>query len=54
MLQLLVIKSHWKFDGNEWKWKFTVPKGAEAEVTIPGESEPKIYGPGNHYIIKRL
>ncbi len=49
-----VIKSHWKFDGNEWKWKFTVPKGAEAEVTIPGESEPKIYGPGNHYIIKRL
>lgn len=49
-----LIKSHWKFDGDEWKWNFTVPKGAVAEVTLPGESTAKEYGAGNHTVVKRL
>ena len=43
-----LIKSSWKFEGDKWIWKFTVPEGAEALVTLPGESEPKGYGAGTY------
>ena len=40
------IKSSWKYDGDIWVWNFTIPKGATATVTLPGETESKEFGPG--------
>ena len=47
-----LIKSAWHYDGDTWVWKFTVPQGAKALVTLPGETEAKEYGPGTHEIKK--
>ena len=47
-----LIKSAWHYDGDTWVWEFTVPKGAKALVTLPGETEAKEYGPGTHEIKK--
>lgn len=47
-----LIKSHWKYDGDKWIWKFTVPKGAVAEVTLPGETESKEYKSGSYTIVR--
>ena len=33
-----LIKSSWRFEGGEWIWDFTIPKGATALVTVPGEA----------------
>ena len=33
-------------------WDFTVPEGATATVTLPGESESKEYTAGNYTIKK--
>lgn len=49
-----LIKSHWRFDDDLWSWEFTVPEGAVAEVTLPGDKESREYGPGNHKVEKRL
>jgi alpha-L-rhamnosidase len=49
-----LIKSSWKYQGNNWLWTFTVPDGAEASVTLPGETESKTYGPGTWKISKEL
>ena len=43
-----LIKSSWKYEGDSWIWKFTIPEGASASVTLPGESESKEYGPGQY------
>ncbi len=43
-----VIKSEWKYEGDKWTWKFTVPKGATATVTLPGENTSKDYKAGNY------
>lgn len=48
------IKSQWRYDGDKWIWNFTVPKGAVAEVTLPGETSSKEYGPGNHSVTKQF
>lgn len=47
-----VIKSNWKYDGDKWIWKFTVPEGAVAEVTLPGETISKEYAAGTYTIVK--
>ena len=44
------IKSSWKYEGDQWQWNFTVPEGAVAEVTLPGEAVSKEYGPGTYSI----
>ena len=46
------IKSSWKYDGDVWTWKFTIPEGATATVTLPGESESKEYEAGSYTITK--
>jgi len=43
-----LIKSAWRFEGDVWKWEFTVPEGATALVTLPGEVESKEFAPGTH------
>ena len=45
-----IIESHWKYEGDEWIWTFTIPEGATASVTLPGESEAKEYTNGTYTI----
>ena len=47
-----VIKSNWKYEGDQWTWTFTVPKGATATVTLPGWTESKDYEPGTYTIVQ--
>ena len=47
-----VIKSEWKYEGDKWIWKFTIPKGATASVTLPGETESKEYKAGSYTVEK--
>ena len=47
-----LIRSAWKFEGDRWIWDFTVPEGATATVTLPGETASKDYGPGTYHIVK--
>ena len=46
------ISSEWKYKGNKWLWTFTVPKGATATVTLPGETSSKDYKAGTYHITK--
>lgn len=45
-----LIKSEWKYEGDKWIWHFTIPEGATATVTLPGETESKEYGAGKHMV----
>ena len=47
-----LIKSAWRYDGDAWVWEFTIPEGATASVTMPGETEAKTYEAGT-YIVKK-
>ncbi len=47
-----LIKSHWRYEGEKWVWEFTVPQGAIAAVTLPGETTVKEYAAGSHKIVK--
>lgn len=49
-----LVKSEWKYEGDTWIWKFTIPYGAEATVTLPGSNEQKEYGSGTHKIKLKL
>ncbi len=46
------VESHWKYEGEEWIWTFTIPEGATATVTLPGESETKEYSSGTYTLRK--
>lgn len=45
-----LIKSSWKYEGDKWIWNFTIPQGATATVTVPGESDSKDYEAGSYTI----
>ena len=47
-----LIKSSWKYEGEQWTWTFTIPEGATATVTLPGETESKAYGSGTYTVTK--
>lgn len=47
-----VIKSEWRYDGDQWIWKFSIPKGATASVTLPGETQSKEYKAGTYTVKK--
>lgn len=49
-----MIKSAWNYDGDVWRWTFTVPEGATASVTLPGESESKDYTAGTYTVEKEI
>ena len=49
-----IIKSSWMYKGDKWIWKFTIPKGATATVTVPGETTSKVYGAGNYSVSRTL
>ena len=44
-----VIESAWNFtEDGQWHWTFTIPEGATASVTVPGESATKEYTAGTY------
>ena len=45
-----LVKSAWKYEGDKWVWDFTVPAGATASVTLPGETAAKPYAAGTYHI----
>jgi alpha-L-rhamnosidase len=47
-----LIKSAWHYEGDKWIWEFTIPEGASASVTLPGENETKIYDSGSYRVEK--
>ena len=47
-----MIKSEWKYEGDKWIWKFTIPEGSTASVTLPGDTEPKEYTAGTYTVEK--
>jgi len=46
------IKSRWHYEGDTWTWEFTIPEGATASVTLPGETEAREYNAGTYTIVK--
>ena len=46
------ILSSWRYEGEKWVWDFTVPAGATARVTLPGEKTAKTYAAGTYRIEK--
>lgn len=49
-----VIKSSWRYEGDNWTWSFTIPDGASATVTLPGETTPTQYKGGSYTINKKI
>ena len=49
-----IIKSSWRYKGDRWTWTFTIPKGATASVTLPGETTSKEYKAGTYKITSPL
>ena len=49
-----LIKSAWKYEGNQWHWTFTIPKGCTATVTLPGETQARNYGSGTYKVKMNL
>ena len=47
-----LIKSAWRYEGDTWIWDFTVPEGAKALVTLPGETVAKEYEAGTYQVKK--
>ena len=45
-----LIKSAWRYEGDRWIWQFTIPDGATATVTLPGETKSKTYTSGTHKV----
>lgn len=48
------IISNWHYEGDNWIWEFTIPDGAVANVTLPGETCSKEYGAGKHKVEKTI
>lgn len=48
------IKSSWRYDGDNWIWTLTIPDGACATVTLPGEPTSKDYTAGTYTITKPI
>ena len=47
-----LVKSAWRYEGDKWIWDFSIPEGAMAEVTLPGETAAKPYFAGTYHIEK--
>jgi alpha-L-rhamnosidase len=47
-----LVESAWRYEGDEWVWTFTIPAGATATVTVPGE-KPVRYRAGTHVVRRR-
>ncbi len=45
-----LITSAWRYEGDKWIWDFTIPGGATADVTIPGEAHARRYFAGTYHV----
>ena len=45
-----LIQSEWHYEGDTWVWEFTIPEGAHATVTLPGQTESQEYQAGSHCV----
>ena len=45
-----LIKSSWKYEGEDWVWNFSIPEGATASVILPGSEEVKEYTAGSYSV----
>lgn len=45
-----VIKSAWKYTDDTCSWTFTIPEGATATVTLPGQTDSKDYESGTYTV----
>ena len=45
-----LVKSAWRYDADRWIWDFTIPEGATASVTLPGETVSRHYTSGTYRI----
>ena len=45
-----LVTSEWRYEGDKWIWAFSLPEGATASVTPPGECAASDYPPGRHVI----
>ncbi len=50
------IESHWRREGNQFYWEFTIPANTTAEVCLPTENgyEVKTYGSGHYHLNSTL
>ena len=48
-----LIKSSWRYDGDDWVWDIFVPEGTTASVFMPGETTGNEYGPGRYSFNKK-
>jgi alpha-L-rhamnosidase len=47
-----LVKSAWRYEGDRWIWRFSVPEGATAAVKAPGDAEFAEYLPGTYEIVR--
>ena len=47
-----LIKSAWRYEGDQWIWEFTIPEGATASVTLPGASSAETYTAGSYRVVQ--
>ena len=43
-----IVRSEWAYVGGRWVWSFSVPEGSRARVSVPGENEERVLGPGTY------
>lgn len=43
-----IVRSSWKYEGDKWIWNVTIPEGASASITLPGETESAEYAAGTY------
>lgn len=48
-----LVKSAWRYEGDDWVWEFTVPEGASARVLLPDETAAREYQAGSYTIRRR-
>ncbi len=49
-----LVKSAWKFEGDSWTWTVSIPEGAEAFITLPGEDNAVSYDGGTYTFTKEI
>lgn len=45
-----LVTSQWEYKDNIWEWKFSIPEGCTASVSLPDGSEPQEFGSGYHIL----
>jgi len=49
-----MVKSAWRYEGDEWIWEFSVPEGSTATVQIPGWCNSREYAAGDYRIVEKF